>query len=127
MPVRVLMTAAPPVNNIAVTRMLVIMPKTVKTLGRVSDHGLYSNCGDTRDLQMSRSSKSCFNDLEESVGIGSASLELNCNTSEEQDLDGGTRSVPERTRNPVLVSHGGALQEGSGPRPGRHDGRSHQT
>ena len=27
-----LMTAAPPVNNMAVTRMLVMMPKTVKTL-----------------------------------------------------------------------------------------------
>jgi hypothetical protein len=32
MPVKELMTAAPPVNNMAVTRMLVIMPKTVKTL-----------------------------------------------------------------------------------------------
>lgn len=29
------MTAAPPVNNIAVTRMLVMMPKTVKTLNQV--------------------------------------------------------------------------------------------
>jgi hypothetical protein len=32
MPVKELMTAAPPVNNMAVTRMLVMMPKTVKTL-----------------------------------------------------------------------------------------------
>jgi len=35
MPVKELMTAAPPVNNIAVTRMLVIMPKTVKTLDNI--------------------------------------------------------------------------------------------
>ena len=42
------MTAAPPVNNIAVTRMLVIMPKTVKTLGRVGYQVLYSNWQDSR-------------------------------------------------------------------------------
>lgn len=31
-PVKELMTAAPPVNNIAVTRMLVMIPKTAKTI-----------------------------------------------------------------------------------------------
>lgn len=32
MPVRELITAAPPVNSIAVTRILVMIPKTAKTL-----------------------------------------------------------------------------------------------
>jgi hypothetical protein len=35
MPVREEITAAPPVNNMAVTRILVMMPKTVKTLNWV--------------------------------------------------------------------------------------------
>jgi len=34
-PVKELMTAAPPVNNIAVTRMLVMIPKTAKTLKKL--------------------------------------------------------------------------------------------
>lgn len=120
MPVRELMTAAPPVNSMAVTRILVMMPNTAKTLRIVSFQIL---CFIARHgfSQVSDGAESRLDNLEKGMGIRSASLELNRNTGKEQNLDRSSRSVPEGTRHAILVSHSGALQEGSGPGPGGND------
>jgi hypothetical protein len=83
-PVKELMTAAPPVNNIAVTRMLVMMPKTAKTLGRLDVDN--SRIAKVSHLHMGPCAKSCFDSLKESMGIRSASLELNRNACKEENL-----------------------------------------
>ena len=127
MPVREEMTAAPPVNNIAVTRMLVMMPNTVKTLMKVRSDVHIPKSRVHGVLQMSGSSKPCPDNLKESVGIRSASLKLNGNAGKQQDLDSSSRSIPERPRDTVFVRNGGALQEGCSPCPGRHDGGSYET
>jgi hypothetical protein len=74
------MTAAPPVNNIAVTRTLVMMPNTVKTLIKVRSDVQILKPRFHEVLQMSGSSKSRLDDLKESMSIRSASLKLNGNT-----------------------------------------------
>ena len=74
-PVRDEMTAAPPVNNIAVTRMLVMIPNTAKTLQSQNWPGILSS----DVLQMRNCSKSCLDDLQKSVCIRGASLKLNGN------------------------------------------------
>ena len=69
-------------------------------------------------LQMGGSPKSRLDDLEESVSIRSTSLELNCNTGKQQNLDRSSRSIPERPRYTVFVGNGGALQKSCSPCPG---------
>lgn len=125
--VREEMTAAPPVNNMEVTRMLVIMPKTVKTLRQVRFLCPVSESASSRVLQMRCSSKSSFDNFKESMCIGRASLKLNSKSGKQQDLDGGSRRIPEGPGNTILVRDGGALQEGSSPGPGRDDGGCHET
>jgi hypothetical protein len=83
MPVKDDMTAAPPVNNIAVTRILVMMPKTVKTLENVRIEVQYLKRKIHGVLQMRNSSKSGLDNFKESMGIRSTSLKLNRNTGKE--------------------------------------------
>jgi hypothetical protein len=63
-----------------------------------------------------------LDNLEVRVGVGSTPLELDGEGCEEQDLDGGASGVPEGTRDAVSVADAGALKEGGGPCPRRHDG-----
>lgn len=66
-------------------------------------------------------------DLQEGMGIGRAALQLNGESSEQDDLDSSTRGIPEGTRDTIGVGDSRRLEQGSGPGPGRHDGRGDET
>jgi hypothetical protein len=72
-------TAEPPVNNMAVTRMLVIKPKTVKTRWASMP---YLALMTSRKVWMYSISEVHWQSLQTTyVSIGSSSLQLNCNRS----------------------------------------------
>lgn len=100
--------------------------------GRAADdeHERHKNVGhQAKDHEddVSKGAIAGLDDLEEGMGVGGASLELNGEGRKEQNLDRGTRGVPEGTRDTVSVAHAGALKEGCGPGPRRDDGGSDET
>jgi hypothetical protein len=115
MPVKELMTAAPPVNNIAVTRMLVMMPKTVKTLDDIRCATEQKSNTQNQDLQVSGGTKSSFDDFKERMRIWCPSLKLDGDTGKEQDLNRGTRSIPKWSGDSIIVRDGGTLQQSCSP------------
>jgi hypothetical protein len=78
------------------------------------DENIGHDAEDSED-QMSTGSEASLDDFKEGMGIWCSSLELDGDTREEQDLDSGTRSVPKRTTDSVVVSYGGTLQQSSSP------------
>ncbi|KAI0561879.1 Urea active transporter-like protein [Gracilaria domingensis] len=71
--------------------------------------------------QMSEHAPSRAHNLEEGVGRGRTELDEHGNGGEQHDLHGGAGGVPQRPRHAVLEGGVGALQQGGGPGPLRHD------
>mmetsp|Transcript_20102 Transcript_20102/g.45075 ORF Transcript_20102/g.45075 Transcript_20102/m.45075 type:complete len:498 (-) Transcript_20102:126-1619(-) len=65
-----------------------------------------------------------LHDLHEGVHVGCTALHLNGQHSEEQDLHGGARGIPERPRHAHAPAHVGRHQQCCCPRPLRDDHRS---
>lgn len=62
------------------------------------------------------------NSFEEGMRIRCLALEFNGEGGEEDNLDCGARSIPERPRDAVFVRYGGGLEESCCPGPGGNDG-----
>jgi hypothetical protein len=128
-PQRELATALPPVNSIAVTRMLVMRPKIKKTM-----------CVTTPYLALMTSRKVC--------ALGARRLSLSARSvtarwsltvrperfnildgqgSKKQDLDCSSRCVPERSGDTVGISYTRRLKQRSSPSPARDDSSSNET
>ena len=74
--------------------------------------------GDQREEQehaMSEFSIAIKNDLQKRVAPRSIHLRLAGQDGEDEDLDGGSRRIPERTGDAICVGHSRALQESCGP------------
>mmetsp|Transcript_30218 Transcript_30218/g.72522 ORF Transcript_30218/g.72522 Transcript_30218/m.72522 type:complete len:654 (+) Transcript_30218:319-2280(+) len=68
-----------------------------------------------------------IDNLTDSVGRRSDSLEGNGKDTKQNDLNGGTRGVPERSRDTVLPGDVGRLQKSSSPSPLRDNDRGSKT
>lgn len=125
MPVRAVTTAEPPVNNMAVTRMLVINPKTMKTrwagvpyLALITSRKVYSmlvSCSFNWSWKRTH------------VGIRCSALQLNRNGRKQDNLDGGSRGIPEWSGYTITICDTRRLEKSSSPCPGRTDGGSNKT
>lgn len=79
-----------------------------------SDEDVGHDSKDGED-DMGGGSKSGLDDFEESMCVWCSSLELNRNGCEEQDLNSCTRSIPKWSRDSIVVSYGGRLQQSCSP------------
>jgi len=100
--------------------------------GRTTDdqHERHEDVGDQaedHEDDVGEGAVSRLDHLEEGVSVGRASLELDSEGGEEENLDGSTRGIPEGARNTVAVANTGALEQSGGPGPRRHDGRADQS
>ena len=66
---------------------------------------------------MSSVTPASTDNLQESVGIGSSALQSNSEDTEQEDLNGSTRGIPERSRDTILPGNVGRLEKGSSPGP----------
>ena len=114
-----------PVKSIAVTKMLVATPKTAPESVlqvRTVAWRRHTNVGSMRVDAISST-----NYLEERMGIRGASLELDGQSGEQQNLDGCTRSVPERARYTIAIRNARGLEQGGRPSPATYNSRGHQA
>jgi hypothetical protein len=87
-------------------------------------HGCYNKiCAETEEQEclVGSASPTSVDDLTNSVGRGSDSLERDSKNTKKNDLDGGTRGIPEGSRDTVLPGNVRRLQKGSGPCPLRNN------
>lgn len=94
------------------------MSSTHENVGHETEHNVH----DVSSHAVAR-----LDDLEEGVGVGRTTLQLDGESGEEKNLDGGTRGVPEGAGDTISVADTGRLQEGGSPGPGRDDGSTDET
>lgn len=80
-----------------------------------------------QERQVGSAAPARVDNLANSVATGSDLLDINRQDTEENNLNGGTRSIPEGTRNTVLPRHVGRLKKGGSPSPLRDDHRGSKT
>lgn len=85
MPVKLVTTAEPPVNSIAVTRMLVMSPKTIKTQCVTAPYLRFHQHGKLRSPISKYLPR--IDDFQESVSIGTTSLELDGKRCKQDNLN----------------------------------------
>jgi len=140
-------TAEPPVRSIEVTKIFVKIPKRGNKVSKAHPEGpwclvcwasvaLSDNCDvlcvlelrtEDHEHNVRRRTISGSNYFQESMCVGRAALEFDCNCGEQNDLDGRAGRIPEGPGYTIIVGDSAALEQCSSPGPRRDNSRSHQA
>lgn len=129
MPVRAVTTAEPPVSSMAVTfsdaRRLISLRIQLGT--SVSTYQNISHQSKDREDQMCVHAIPSSNNLKEGMSVGSLPLQFNCQSCEQQDLNGSSGSIPKGPRDAISICHSRGLKQRGSPGPRRDNSTGNET